>query len=137
MQHHGIGIHYEAAGHFHQAKVFLEKDQDHACYKADEHAQERYHPSFKDENPPYQRVVGPEGVKGGDVFLLFDNQHRQRTEDVERHNYHHEHEDKPYGRLFVAHHPVQGGMLPVAVQHAESLAQLFRKGFGEDSGFTP
>ena len=70
-----------------QAIFLLQEAEGQADGDANHSTQEANHPSFNHEDAADLLVVGTKVSEGDGILLLVDNQHRQRTDDVETGNH--------------------------------------------------
>lgn len=120
LEDYGVGVHEEAAGHLDEAEVLLGEGEAYAGHEAAGEAEQGDEPAFEGEGVAEHLVRGAEAAVGLDVILFLDDEHRDAAEDVQRDDDDDENEDQEYRRLLVAHHLVEGGVLPEAVQNLEA-----------------
>ena len=115
-----VGIDDEIAGlvaELDKSVGLLQPAEQQSECNADECSSGGDHTSFEEEDTAYLTVCRTEIAQRDDIILLVDDEHGERTDDVEAR--HHEYEcQEQVGKEFLYAHDVEGvGLLLVAVQH--------------------
>ena len=105
-QDYRICLDKKLSGHLYYAQMLLQGCKAKTCCQASGESDQRYHPSFQDEDAPDGLFRCAQIAQCPDVCALFDDEHGKASEDVECNDDDDEDEDHVDGDLLISHHAV-------------------------------